>query len=148
MVRAKNAVAADYSDIDIQLKRRSSLIGNLVDTVKSYAKHEEHTFENIAKARSAIDTSQTVRDAAQADNMLTRSLRSLFAVVENYPTLQASQNYKQLQDDIRNTEDFIAMYREEYNKTVLRYNNKILTFPTLYLAHLFGFEKGEYFQST
>lgn len=146
MVRSKNSVAADYSDIDIQLKRRSSLIGNLVDTVKAYAKHEQNTFENIAKARAALDTSKTVKDAAQADNMLTHSLRSLFAVVENYPTLQANQNFKNLQDNIRHTEDLIAQYREEYNKSVLRFNNKILTFPNLYIASLFGFQKEEYFQ--
>ncbi|KKS54419.1 MAG: LemA protein [Candidatus Gottesmanbacteria bacterium GW2011_GWA1_42_26] len=112
MIRRRNQVKTDFSDIDIQLKRRSSLIQNLVDLVKDYARHEKETFENVAKARAAVDTSKTAGESARADNMLTQTLRSLFMVVENYPKLQASDNYKQLREDLVDTE--FKFYEEEF----------------------------------
>ncbi|HCM38199.1 MAG: LemA family protein [Candidatus Gottesmanbacteria bacterium GW2011_GWB1_43_11] len=148
MIRRRNQVKTDFSDIDIQLKRRSSLIQNLVDLVKDYARHEKETFENVAKARAAVDTSKTAGESARADNMLTQTLRSLFMVVENYPKLQASDNYKQLREDLVDTENLIAMYREDYNRSVQRYNNLIQTFPNLFVAQLFKFYEEEFFTAT
>jgi len=147
-VTKRNAVKTNFSDIDIQIKRRASLIENLANQVKNYAKHERETFDNIAKARSALDTSKTAAEAAKADNMFTQTLRSLFAVVENYPQLQASQNFRQLREDLKEAENLIASYREEYNQTVQEYNNLIQTFPNLLAAAIFKFEPEELFQAT
>ena len=147
-VTKRNQVKTDYSDIDIQLKRRASLIENLANLVKNYATHEKTTFEDVAKARSALDLSKTASDAAKAENMLTQTLRSLFAVVEDYPKLQASQNFQQLRDDLKETENLIARYREEYNQTVQQYNNLIQTFPNLLAAGLFRFDPEDLFQTT
>ena len=147
-IKKRNQVKTDYSDIDIQLKRRASLIEQLANMVRGYAKHEKETFENVAKARSALDTSKTASDAAQAENMLAQTLRSLFAVVENYPKLQASENYKTLRDDLKETENLIAGYREEYNRSVQNYNNTIQIFPNLLVAALFQFQEKELFQPT
>ncbi len=147
LVTKKNRVRTDFADIDVQLKRRASLIDNLVDTVKAYAKHEEETFENVARARSALESSRGARQTAEAENALTQTLRSLFAVVENYPKLQASENFQQLRTDLKETENSIAHYREEYNQTVLSYNNLVQTFPNLLVAGLFRFESEELFQA-
>ena len=143
----RNQVKTDYSDIDIQLKRRASLIQTLADLVRDYAKHEKTTFEKVSQARSMIDSSRTPSDFAKADNLLTQSLRSLYAVIENYPQLQASKNYRELRQDILQTENLIAHYREEYNRSVQAYNNYIQTFPRLVVAKLFGFEAEPLFQA-
>lgn len=145
-VSQRNRVEADFADIDVQLKRRASLIENLVAVVREYAKHEKSTFSEVAKARSSLEQPHGPKDSAQADNMLTSALRSLFAVSEAYPKLQASQNYQTLQADIKETEDLIAQNRETYNQTVLDYNTMVQTFPNLIVASLFGFEQLELFQ--
>lgn len=148
MITIRNQVKTDYSDIDVQVKRRSSLIQNIADLVKDYAKHEKDTFENVSKARSAVDTSQTAHESAKAENMLSQTLRSLFSVVENYPKLQASENYKLLVAELKSTENFIAEYREEYNKSVQEYNNLVQTFPNLLIASLFGFKEEQLYQAS
>ncbi len=143
-----NHVKTDFSDVNIQISRKAALIQNLVDLVKQYAKHEQETFTQVAKARSAADNSKTAADSAKAENMLTQTLRSLFMVVENYPQLQASNNYKDLREDILKTEDLIAKYREEYNESVRRYNTLIQTFPNLFAAKLFAFSEAQLFQTS
>lgn len=147
-VKARLQVQTDFSDIDIQIKRRASLIQNLADMVKGYAKHEKTTFEEVAKARSAVDQSKGVIDSAKAENMLTETLRSLFAVVEAYPKLQASENYKSLQLELKETENWIARYREEYNESVKSYNTQISVFPNLFFAAAFRFQQAKLFQSS
>ncbi len=146
-VKKRNQVKTDFSDIDIQLKRRASLIERLADLVKDYSKHEKETLENVIKARSALDTSKSAQSHAKVENMLTDTLRSLFAVVENYPKLQANENYLSLREDLKETENLIADYREEYNKTVQEYNNLVQTFPNLLVASIFQFMPEELFQS-
>lgn len=148
IVRKRNQVKTDLSDIDVQLKRKSSLIQNLSDLVREYATHEKGTFENVAKARSAVDTSKSAGDQAKAENMLSQTLRSLFMVVEQYPKLQASENYKLLRDDINKTEDLIATYREVYNRSVQEYNNYIQTFPNLLLVKVLRTKEEELFQTS
>ncbi len=143
----RNQVKTDFSDVEVQIKRRASLIEQLAQMVKEYAAHEKSTFENVAKARGALDTSKSVGDTARAENMLTQTLRSLFMVVENYPKLQANQNYLSLRNDLKETEDSIARYREEYNQTVQDYNNAIQTFPNLLVAALFKFYEEDLFRS-
>lgn len=145
-IRSRNTVKTDFADIDVQLKRRASLIENLAAIVREYAKHEKGTFEEVAKARSALQTPRGPKESAEIENMLTQTLRSLFAVSENYPKLQASENYKHLHTDIKETEDFIAQYRETYNQTVLDYNTTLQTFPNLLVAWLFGFKDEELFE--
>jgi LemA protein len=145
-IKSRNQVKTDYSDIDIQLKRKVSLVEQLVILIKEYAKHEKETFENVAKARSALDTSKNATDAAKAENMLSQTLRSLFAVVENYPKLQANENYQTTIAELKQTENNIAKYREEYNQTVQRYNNLVQTFPNLVSAAIFNFKSAKLFQ--
>lgn len=142
----RNQVKTDFSDVEVQIKRRASLIERLATLVKEYAKHESATFENVAKARSALDTSKSVKDTAKAENMLTQTLRSLFMVTENYPKLQANENFLSLQTELKATEDKIAQYREEYNQSVQQYNNLVQTFPNLLAAGLFQFQTEELFQ--
>ena len=139
-IEKRNEVRTDFADIAVQMKKRAALVDQLVLMVREYAKHEKGTFENVAKARSALDTSSTVKDAAKVDNMFTATLRSLFSVVENYPKLQASTNYLSLRDDLKLIEDAIARYREEYNQTVNEYNTSIQTFPNMIVAGLFHFD--------
>lgn len=145
-ITKRNSVNTNFSDIEIQLKRRASLIEKLAGLVKDYAKHEKGTFEDVAKARSMLDTSQTVKDKAEAENMFSKTLRSLFMVSENYPKLQANQNFLSLRDDLKETENLIAKYREEYNVTVEDYNNAIQKFPNLLAAKVFKFQDAEFFR--
>lgn len=146
-IAARNRVKTDFADIDVQLKRRASLIENLAAIVREYAKHEKGTFSDVAKARSALEQPHSPKQSAQADNMLTSALRSLFAVSEDYPDLLASKNYQDLRADIKETENSIAQYRETYNQTVLDYNTEIQTFPNLLVANLFGFMEEELFET-
>lgn len=141
----RNKVKTDFADIDVQLRRRASLIENLSEIVREYAKHEKGTFTEVAEARAALNQAGP-KEAARIDNMLTNALKSLFAVSEAYPKLQASANYQRLQDDLKETEDMIAKYREEYNQSVLNFNTMIQTFPNLLVAALFGFKEEELFQ--
>lgn len=147
LIRLRNRVKTDFSDIDIQLRRRASLIQNLVDMVREYTNHENDTFKEVAAARSALDNSKTAQETAQANNMLTETLRSLIMVTEAYPELKATENYQQLRQDLVQTENDIANYREEYNQTVEHYNTTIQTFPNLLVAGLFGFESSDLFQA-
>lgn len=133
------------SGIDVQLKRRSDLIPNLVETVKGYAKHESQVFENVTKARSALMNAGNLKEKAEANNQLTTALKSLFAVAESYPQLQASQNFKDLQQQLTDTEDKVAYSRQFYNSNVLDYNTKIKIFPTNLFAGIFGFKENEFF---
>lgn len=148
LIKLRNRVKTDFSDIDIQIRRRASLVQNLVDMVREYTKHESKTFKEVAAARSAIDNSRTAQETAQASNMLTETLRSLMMVTEDYPDLKASENFQQLRQDLLQTENSLAEYREEYNQTVERYNNTIQTFPNLLVAALFGFESSDLFQES
>ena len=146
LVQLRNRVKNAWSQIDVQLKRRADLIPNLVETVKGYAKHEKTVFENVTKARSSLMNATTVQENAEANNMLTDSLKSLFAVAENYPELKASENFRQLQAQLSETEDKIAYSRQFYNDTVLMFNNKVQMFPSNILASLFHFTEAEYFE--
>lgn len=147
-IKARNKVKVDFADIDVQLKRRASLIENLAAIVKEYAKHEKETFIKVTQARSAVVDAKTPADSANADNMLTETLKSLFAVSEAYPELKASHNFKALQDQLTETENLISQYREAYNESVLNYNTMIQTFPNLIAAGIFGFKEEELFQAS
>ncbi|HLH09074.1 MAG TPA: LemA family protein [Terriglobales bacterium] len=141
-VRADSA----WSDIDVQLKRRHDLIPNLVETVKGYAAHEKGTFENIAKWRSAAMTAQAPVDRAQAENQLTGALRQLFAVAENYPQLQASEQFTSLQNSLKEVEDALQNARRYYNAVVRDYNTRIQSFPANMLAGSLGFQPRQFFE--
>lgn len=148
LVVLRNRVKEAWSQIDIQLKRRSSLIPNLVETVKGYAKHEKSVFEEVTKARSALVGAKDPKQAAAANDMLTGALKSLFAVAEAYPKLEASTNFKQLQDELSDTETKIAASRQFYNTNVLDLNNSLDTVPSAWVGQIFGFKKEEFFKAT
>lgn len=148
LVTLRNRVREAWSQIDIQLKRRSSLIPNLVETVKGYAKHEKEVFENVTKARSALMGAKDPAHAAAANDMLSGALKSLFAVAEAYPNLRASENFKALQDELSDTETKVAASRQFYNTNVLDYNNSLQTIPNLWIAGMFGFTPEEFFKAT
>lgn len=148
LVVARNRVKEAYSQIDVQLKRRSSLIPNLVETVKGYAKHEKSVFEEVTKARAALVNASGPAKQAEANNMLTGALKSLFAVAENYPQLKASDNFKQLQEEISDTETKVAASRQFYNTNVLDYNNSLQTVPSMWVASMFNFKQEEFFAAT
>lgn len=148
LVTARNRVREAWSGIDVQLKRRSSLIPNLVETVKGYAAHEKEVFEKVTEARSALMKAGSAREAAEANNMLTGALKSLFAVAEAYPDLKASQNFKELQEELSDTETKIAAARQFYNSNVLDYNNKLQTIPTAFFAATLGFKPEEFFKAS
>lgn len=140
--RFKNA----FAQIEVQLKRRHDLIPNLVETAKGYMKHEKETLEAVIRARQVAVDAKSVGEHAKAENMLTQTLRSLFAVSENYPDLKANQNMLQLQEELTSTENRIGFARQAYNDSVMRYNNKIEQFPTNLLAGMGGFRMAEYFE--
>jgi LemA protein len=146
LVRSRLQVREAWSSIDIQLKRRSSLIPNLVETVRGYAAHERETLESVTRARAQLDNAGTAQQAAQANNMLTQALRSLFAVAEAYPDLKANTNFLQLQSELSDTEDKIAYARQFYNRNVLSYNGKVQTVPTAFIAGMFGFHTEDFFE--
>ncbi|HLD61593.1 MAG TPA: LemA family protein [Patescibacteria group bacterium] len=146
LIVKRNRVDEAWSDINVQLKRRYDLIPNLVDTVKGYAKHEKELFEKVTQARSAAMGAGTMAEKAQAENMLSQTLKSLFAVSENYPDLKASQNFLQLQDELSDTENKIQAARRFYNGNVLEFNNTIQQFPTNVFAGVFNFSKRDFFQ--
>ncbi len=146
LVRLKNRVEEAWSDIDVQLKRRYDLIPNLVETVKGYAKHEKELFENVTKARSQAMNAQDPHAKAEAENMLSSTLKSLFAVSENYPELKASDNFAKLQDELSDTENKIQAARRFYNGQVRDFNTKIQLFPTNLIAGMLGFVEREFFE--
>lgn len=144
----KTRIQEALSGIDVQLKRRADLIPNLVETVKGYAKHEKSVFTEVTKARTALMNAGTMHEKADANNMLTGALKSLFAVAEAYPQLQASQNFKDLQMQLTDTEDKVAYSRQFYNSNVLDFNTKVQMFPTNIIANIMGFKVFEFFQAT
>lgn len=146
LVILKNKVNEAWADIDTQLKRRWDLIPNMVETVKGYAKHEESVFEKVTKARSEAMQAKTPDEKARAENMLTDTLKSLFAVAENYPDLKANQNFMDLQATLREVEDKIQMSRRYYNGTVREFNTKLQVFPNNLVAGMLGFKKREFFE--
>jgi LemA protein len=148
LVRARNQVDNAWSQIDVQLKRRIDLIPNLVETVKAYAAHEKSTLEAVINARNAaIAAPNTPAGQAAADNMMTGALRQLFALGEAYPDLKANQNFLALQEELTATEGRVAYARQFYNDSVLSYNNKLQSFPTVLIAGMFKFDKREYFET-
>jgi LemA protein len=144
-VRQRNRVDNSWAQIEVQLKRRWDLIPNLVETVKGYAAHERTTFENVTQARAAAQGAQTPAESAQAEGILGQALGRLFAVAEQYPELQADENFRQLQTEVAETENRIAVSRQVYNDTVLTFNNSIQTFPGVLVAGPFGFAKRNFF---
>lgn len=148
LVTLRNRVREAWSQIDVQLKRRSSLIPNLIETVKGYAKHEKGVFEEVNKARSALLQAQDPAAKAAANDVLTGALKSLFAIAEAYPVLRASENFKGLQDELSDTETKVAASRQFYNTNVLDLNNTIETFPSVIVANMLGFTKEEFFKAT
>lgn len=145
LVTARMRIQEALSQIDVQLKRRTDLIPNLVETVKGYAKHEKGVLENVTKARSALMKAETVQEKAEANNMLSDTLKSLFAVSENYPDLKASANFLSLQEELSDTENKIAYSRQFLNSNVLDYNTKIQLFPNSFVASTFNFKEAEFF---
>jgi LemA protein len=145
-VRLRNRVDNAWAQIEVQLKRRWDLIPNLVETVKGYAAHERETFEAVTNARAAAQKAQGPAEAAQAEGILSQALGRLFAVAEAYPELRATENFQQLQAQLSETEDKVAVSRQVYNDTVLTYHNAIQTFPGTLLAGPFGFTKREFFE--
>lgn len=146
LIKAKVRVEEAWSDITVQLKRRTDLIPNLVNTVKGYAKHEKSVFEEVTKARTAMMSAKGVKDTAEADNMFEGALKSLFAVAEAYPDLKANENYKALQDELVDTEDKIQAARRFYNGSVRDLNTKIQVFPTNIFASILGFKSREFYE--
>lgn len=146
-VKLRNFVQNAWAQIDVQLKRRSDLIPNLVETVKAYAAHEKETFEQVTRARAEALQAQSVEQRQQAENQLSGALKSLFAVAEAYPELKASDNFAKLQQDLSDTENKIAYSRQFYNDTAMKYNTKIQTFPGNVLAGLMGFQFIPYFEA-
>ncbi len=147
LVTAKARIAEALSQIDVQLKRRTDLIPNLVEAVKGYTKHEKTLLENVTKARANLMSASSAQEKAVANNMLTDTLKSLFAVAENYPDLKASQNFLSLQEELSDTENKIAYSRQFYNSNVLDYNTKIQIFPNVLFANLLNFKPAEYFET-
>ncbi len=146
-VRLRNRVDNAWAQIEVQLKRRWDLIPNLVETVKGYASHERETFEAVTNARAAAQRAGTPAEASQAEGILGQALGRLFAVAEAYPQLQADENFRQLQTELAETENRIAISRQVYNDSVLTYNNAIQTFPGVVLAGPFGFSEREFFET-
>lgn len=148
LIVARNRCGEAFAQIDVQLKRRSSLIPNLVETVKGYAKHEKGVLEEVTKARSALMKADHPTEQATANNMLTGALKSLFAVAENYPQLRASENFKELQEELSDTETKVAAARQFYNTNVLDYNNSLQVFPNSIIAGMFNFAPSEFFEAS
>ena len=146
LVTLRNRVSEAWSDIDVQLKRRYDLIPNLINTVKGYATHESGVFEKVTAARAAAMQAGNAADKAQAENMLSDTLKSLFAVAEAYPDLKANQNFLELQRELSDTENKIQAARRFYNGNVLELNNKIDMFPSNIVAGMFSFSKREFFE--
>jgi LemA protein len=147
LVKSRNEVKNAWSSIDVQLKRRHDLIPNLVETVKGYAAHERGTLDAVVKARQqAVSFTGSVEERAKVENMLTQTLRSLFAVAEAYPDLKANQNFLKLQEEVAGTENKIGFARQYYNDATMRYKNRIEMFPSNVIAGMFNFQPEPFFQ--
>ncbi len=147
LIRARVRAREAWSGIDVQLKRRASLIPNLVETVKGYASHEQEVLENVTRARAMLEQAGGAAQAAQADNMLTGALRSLFAVSENYPQLRANENFLALQQELSDIEEKVAFARQFYNRNVMDFNTRIQVFPSVIIANMFNFERFDFFEA-
>ncbi len=148
LISAKLRVNEAFSQIDVQLKRRTDLIPNLIETVKGYAKHEKGVFEKVTELRSDLMHAKSPEKKAEVNNMLTDALKSIFAVAEAYPELKASDNFKALQDELSDTENKIAYSRQFYNSNVLDYNTKLQIFPNVLFARILNFKPSEFFGAT
>ena len=147
LITLRNRVENGFAQIDTQLQRRYDLIPNLVETVKGYAKHENEVFEKVTAARAGMANAKTIDEKAKADNEITGTLKSLFAVAEAYPALQASANFKELQVELTNTENKISFARQFYNDTVKKFNTDIQKFPKNIIAGILNFKAYEYYQT-
>lgn len=136
-----------WSQIDVQLQRRFDLIPNFVETVKGYAAHESETFEKITELRTSWANAQTVTEKAELDNQLSGALKTIMAVSENYPDLKANQNFSELSEELRNTENKISFSRQFYNDTVTMYNTKLQVFPSNIIAGMFNFKARDLFKA-
>jgi LemA protein len=146
LVQMRMQVKNGWAQIDVQLKRRYDLIPNLVETAKGYIKHERETLESVVKARQMAIDAKGVGDQAKAENFLTQTLRSLFAVVENYPNLKANENMLALHEELTSTENKISFARQFYNDLVMRYNTATQQVPTSFIAGMFNFKPEEFFE--
>jgi LemA protein len=146
LVRLRNRSENAWAQVEVQLKRRYDLIPNLIQTVKGYAAHERATFDSVTEARTSAQRAATVEQQAAAENALTAAIGRLFAVAENYPQLRASENFQQLQGELEETEDKIAVSRQLYNDAVLAYDNARETVPTSFVAGMLRFEPRPYFE--
>ena len=142
-----NRTKEAWSDIDVQLKRRYNLIPNLMETVKGYAKHESEVFQKVTEARTKAMGAQGAHDKGEAENMLSNTLKSLFAVAENYPDLKASESFVELQRELRDTEDKIQASRRFYNTNVMKVNTTIQSFPVNFISGVIGFKTEEFFEA-
>ena len=147
MVSKREAVDSALSDLDVMLQRRADLIPNLVSTVKGYTNHENEVIDKITEARAKLTSANSVEEKSEANNELSSSLKALRVVVENYPDLKSSENFKQLSDELAGTENRIAVARKDYNNAVKTLNTTIKKFPNNIIAGMFGFEQAEYFEA-
>ena len=147
LISLRNKKDDQWSQIEVQLKRRADLIPNVVETVKGYAKHEKGTFEEVIKARNTYVSAKTPEEEMKASGAVTEALSKLFALSENYPELKANQNFLSLQNDLKDTEDKISYARQFYNDSVLTYNNKVEMVPSNILANMTGFKKASFFET-
>lgn len=148
LVKLRNSVKDQWSQIDIQLKRRFDLVPNLVETVKGYAKHEEETLKGVIEARNSYKNADSHEASLSADAELTKSISKLFALAESYPELKANQNFIGLQEELSEIEEKIAYARQFYSDSVLKYNNAIQMFPTSIIAGMFGFKEEKFYEAT
>lgn len=146
LVTLRNRCDNSWAQVDVQLRRRYDLIPNLVETVKGYAKHEREVFQKVTEARAQAIDAGSVKEQGAAENMLTGALKSLFAVVENYPDLKANQNFLMLQEELAGTEGKIAYARQFYNDNIMQFNLKQQVFPSNIIANMFNFKEKEYFE--
>ena len=147
MVSKRESVDSALSDLDVMLQRRADLIPNLVSTVKGYTNHENEVIDKITEARAKLTSANSVEEKSEANNELSSSLKALMVVVENYPDLKSSENFKQLSDELAGTENRIAVARKDYNNAVKNLNTTIKKFPNNIIAGMFGFEQVEYFEA-
>lgn len=147
LVTSKVKVDNAWSQIDVQLQRRFDLIPNFVETVKGYAAHETETFEKITSLRTSWANASTISEKAELDNQLSGALKTIMAVSENYPELKANQNFSELSEELRNTENKISFSRQFYNDSVTMYNQKLLTFPSNIIANMFNFKSHDLFKA-
>ena len=148
LIKLRNRKDDQWSQIDVQLKRRADLIPNLVETVKGYAKHEKSTLEDVVKARNSYMSASTPEEKMKEAGELTKMVNKLFALAESYPDLKANQNFLSLQEDLKDTENKISTARQFYNDTVLTYNNKVQMVPSNIVAGICGFKTATFFEAT